>query len=314
MYFKINFSKNTIFFSLLLIISIILFPLKSYENNIGSPYIQRIVLNNYGFSNNNFSIIQDTKGIIYIGNTNGILQYDGSFWNITKVKGVPNITLHNDGKIYVGAYNQFGFIDSKFNNTQFISLIDSSDIQNSQFGQVTKMLSYGNSIYFCTNNKLFHWNGKVLSQIEVNNKGVDIFKVNDKIHLIKSGIGIFKLIENKFVILPNSSFFNDKEITGVLPYNEQLLIKTSKDKGFYVFDNYSVEHFKTKADNFISKNIFSHACELNDGNYAIGTELGGIIVINKKGEIITKIDETSGLLSLSVNYLYADNSDNLWVL
>ena len=77
--FKINFGKNTFFFFILVLFFIILFPLKSYESNIGSPYIQKIVLNNYGFDNNNYSIIQDNKGIIYIANTNGIIQYDGKF-------------------------------------------------------------------------------------------------------------------------------------------------------------------------------------------------------------------------------------------
>ncbi len=93
MYFKIIFSKNTIFFSFLLIMFLILFPLKSYENNIGNPYIQRIVLNNYGFNNNNYSIIQDLKGVTYFGNSNGVIQYDGNFWEIIKISGIPYMDI-----------------------------------------------------------------------------------------------------------------------------------------------------------------------------------------------------------------------------
>jgi hypothetical protein len=107
MYFRIIFCKNTVFFSFILFIFIILSPIKSYENNLGSPYIQGIVLQNYGFNNNNFSIIQDLNGISYIANTNGIVQYDGHFWEIIKVPGRPCIDIDNKDVIYVGAYNDF---------------------------------------------------------------------------------------------------------------------------------------------------------------------------------------------------------------
>jgi len=149
MYFKINFSKNTKKNSLLLVIFIILFPLKSYENNIGSPYIQRIILNNYGFSNNNFSIIQDFNGITYIGNTNGIIQYDGNFWEIIKVPGIPYMDVDNNGIIYVGTFNDFGFISN--NNSgkpEFFSLIDSSKSELPPLNQIEQVFSHKNHIFF----------------------------------------------------------------------------------------------------------------------------------------------------------------------
>ena len=129
MYFKINFGKNTIFFSLFIVLFIIFCPLRSSENNIGSPYIQSIVLNNYGFNNNNFSVIQDLNDIIYIGNTNGIIQYDGSNWEIIKVPGIPYMDIDDQGIIYVGGNNDFGYISNLDTpKPVFVSLIDLSEL------------------------------------------------------------------------------------------------------------------------------------------------------------------------------------------
>lgn len=315
MYFKIIFGKNTIFFSLVLIIFIILFPLKSYENNIGSPYIQRIVLNNYGFRNNNFSIIQDFNGITYLGNTNGIIQYDGSFWEIIKVPGIPYMDIDNKGVIYVGAYNDFGFISiNSDRKPQYYSLRDSANTKFPFLGQIKQVFSNQNQVYFCTGKILFKWTGANIEFVDSSNLELELFKINNQIFLEKKEQGIFKLINNKFQLLPGSLFFAHKDIVDILPYNEQFLIKTAKDKGFFLSDNYTVEAFTTEADLFLEENIYIKGCELSNGYYAIGTALSGIIVLNKNGDIISVIDENSGLFNLSVNDLFVDHMNNLWAL
>ncbi|HAF30568.1 MAG TPA: hypothetical protein DCG75_16115 [Bacteroidales bacterium] len=315
MYFKINFSKNTVFFSFVLVIFIILFPLKSYENNTGNPYIQRIVLSNYGFSNNNYSIIQDLKGLTYFGNSNGIIQYDGSFWEILKVPGIPYMDIGEDGVIYVGAYNDFGFISNpKGKKPFFSSLLDSIKNKKLSPGQIRQVFSNQGQVYFCNGNFLYKWNGQSIEIKDSSNLELELFKIHDQLFLEKGGEGIFQLINDEFQLLPGSLFFADKNIIDILPFNQQFLVKTERERGFYLSDSYTVEPFETKADRFLEENIYRKGCELSDGSYAIGSALSGIVIINKHGEIISVIDENSGLFNLSINTLFADPYNNLWAL
>ncbi|NOQ27099.1 MAG: HD domain-containing protein [Bacteroidales bacterium] len=314
MYFKIVFCKNTIFFSLLLVIFLILLPLKSYEKNIGNPYIQRIVLQNYGFSNNNFSLIQDFNGINYIANTNGILQYDGHSWEIIKVSGTPCIDIDKKGVIYVGAYNDFGFIKNKPNGSLFFSLSDSLKKDFSSLGQIKQISTNQDQIYFCNDKMLFKWTGTEIELIDSSAYGLSLFKTKDQTFLVKNDVGIFKLTDDEFLFLPGSNLFANKKVIDIVLYNEQVLIKTLKDRGFFLFNGFSFDQFNTKADIFLENSIYSKACELSNGNYAIGTLLSGIIIINKKGEIVSLLDENSGLFNLSINSLFADKNNNLWAL
>ncbi len=311
--FKINIGKNNIFFPVLIFILTILIPLRSYENNTGSPYIQKIILNNYGFNNNNFSLIQDHHGISYICNTNGIIQYDGRFWEILKVPGIPSIDIDNKGVIYVGAYNHFGFIDNTADGKAYFNSLTEQN-KETNIHQIETVCTYKDQVFFCNKNTLYRYANQKIERVDSCEQGISLFKINNQIIVVKNGIGIQKLIDHKFQILPGSVFFKDKMIVDILPFNEQLLIKTSKNSGFFIFDNYTVEVFKTEADEFISHNIYSSCCELNNGHYAIGTALQGIVVIDKLGKIISKIDENSGLFSLSVNNLFPDENNNLWAL
>jgi len=314
MYFKIKFIKNTTFFSLFILICVTVFPTPAFSGNVGSPYIQQVVLNNYGFQNDNHKIIKDRNGLIYIANTNGLLQYDGSFWEMVKVPGIPYMDIDSNGIIYVGGNNDFGKIASdKSGKPVFISLKDSSEKDLGNFGQIKQVYTQDNIVYFCNKNLLFKWDGDHIEVLDTGKAELQLFKVRGHIILEKSGQEILKLINDDFRSLPGSSAFAEKDITDILPYREQLLIKTA-DSGFFLFDSYTTERFITEADAFLEQNIYTQGCELTNGNYAVGTELSGIIVIDKEGNITSHIDEVSGLFNLSVNYVYSDEQNNLWAL
>ena len=122
------------------------------------------------------------------------------------------------------------------------------------------------------------------------------------------------MAEKELLILPISGCFKNKNILDIIPYDGQFLIKTKKDAGFYLFNNYTISEFKTDADKFIEQNVYTSAVEINNYTYAIGTEMGGIILINKKGKHICTINESCGLFSLNINQLYLDKNNTLWAL
>ena len=314
MYFKINFGKNTIFFSLLLTLFSVLIPLKSFQQNIGSPYIERIGFKNYGFKNNNFSIIQDSNNILYIGNSNGIVQYDGTNWEIISIPGTPYMDIDYQGTIYVGGNNQFGYINNqKTGKFEFTSLIDSIEDVYMPINQIEQVFCSDQVTFFCNGTAVFKYNGNSVQKI-IEGKRLQLFKANHTIYLENQDKGVHKLINQSFQLIPGSSFFKNKNILDILPYNEQLLIKTEKEIGFYVFDNFTINHLTTQADEFLEASIYTTGCALSNGTYAFGTVLNGIVILDKEGQLISLIDEKSGLFNSSVNKLFADQEDNLWAL
>lgn len=54
-----------------------------YSNN---PYIININKNRYGAANKNWSIGQDERGVVYFGNDNGLLEFDGFNWKINTIR------------------------------------------------------------------------------------------------------------------------------------------------------------------------------------------------------------------------------------
>ncbi len=52
----------------------------------GKPFIHNYTVADYAASTQNWAIVQDKRGVMYIGNNDGILEYDGSEWRLIRVK------------------------------------------------------------------------------------------------------------------------------------------------------------------------------------------------------------------------------------
>ena len=308
-----NFSKNTHFFPILITFFILIDSHPGLTQEKGAPYTQKILLENYGFKNNNSAIIQDQYGILYLSNTNGILQYDGSFWEIIKLPESSCLTLHSDQKIYVGTYNDFGYLwPGKLNKLEFKSLIDSSEFADQNIGLIENIVSFEENIFFTTEKKLYRWDGEKIHFVDSSSHKINLYQAGDQLFLKKKDEGLQEYIHPSFQNIPFGDLFNDKKIFTILPYNQQLLAKTNT--GFYVFDHFSVTPLKTKVHSLIDENLFSAACILPNGNYAFGTKLNGIFIMDKAGKLVKHINELGGLFSISINNLYVDQSQNLWAL
>jgi len=61
----------------------------------------------------NWAVIEDKRGILYFGNTIGVLEFDGHNWRLIclpKNAIVRSLAIDKKGKIYVGSRGEFGYL------------------------------------------------------------------------------------------------------------------------------------------------------------------------------------------------------------
>ena len=76
--------KKCVQLSLSLILFVLFQPLLSEINGI--PFIRNYGPKEYKANSQNWTIVQDNRGIMYFGNSAGILEYDGVNWRLIKTK------------------------------------------------------------------------------------------------------------------------------------------------------------------------------------------------------------------------------------
>src|SRR3990167_684239 len=149
-----NLSKTYIINFLFLII---LFPFISFcqvsnkvYNRIGQPFIKYYSPKEYKASYQNWCVIQDNRGIMYFGNSNGILEYDGTSWRLIKTPNnsiVRSLCMDENGRIYVAASSDFGYLaPDSTGQLKFVSMLKFLDSKFREFGDVWDVVAASHGI------------------------------------------------------------------------------------------------------------------------------------------------------------------------
>src|SRR6185437_2016987 len=95
--------------------------------NIGVPYVQNYTKAQYQSGNQNWSVTRDEHGIMYFGNSEGLLTFDGKYWQSYAMPNgliVRSVAADGKGKIYSGGFGEFGYWNTNKNGPlKFHSLI-----------------------------------------------------------------------------------------------------------------------------------------------------------------------------------------------
>src|SRR5258707_1279654 len=106
-----------------------------YENL--KPYLKNYDPEDYEAHNQNWAVVQDNRGIMYMGNNNFVLEFDGTRW---KQIPLPNflharsLTKDRLGRIWVGGYNEIGYLKPDSTGLmKYQSIIDRLDPNDREF-------------------------------------------------------------------------------------------------------------------------------------------------------------------------------------
>lgn len=302
----------TLFF--IFFLKIALFNSHAQSSESGTPFFINISPKEYGFENQNYSITQDNRGFIYIGNMNGVIEYDGCSWNLVKLYGTPKLDVDKRGKVFVGGYNDFGYLSSdRKGKLVFVSVVDKLDSRYKHFGQVEKVCTSGNLVFFCTSRYIIKLEKENVSIIDSSKSAISLFKVNDNLYLHKIEQGIFSVENGKIKDLPQGDFFKNKIIIDILNFESKLLIKVEGDKNFWIYSGYSLTPLITPVDDFLKKNVYVKGRNLPNDCFAFGTKRMGVIIVDGNFRMVTSFSKKQGLNDDEVTDIFLDRSNHLWV-
>ncbi len=286
------------------------------KQEAGFPFIQNYDPEDYNAHAQNWGVVQDSMGIMYFANGDGVLLYDGVRWEKIALPGrghAKSIAIDKNNLIYVGASGEFGYLEpNNIGKLKYVSLSSLLEAKDQNFTTVWEIHTTGHGVYFRSNQAIFRWKDGTFKVWHAENSNFrNSFWLRDTLFMNVQGTGLHYLDNDLFNLIPNGNFFSDKRISALLPYEEkELLIGTWDD--FYLYENETISPFKTEVDDFLRKNKLYSGIQLNNGNYALATSNGGIAVIDNKGSQTLLLDKEGTLITLSAHAIFQDKSGLLW--
>ncbi|MCX6613606.1 MAG: hypothetical protein NTW74_22505 [Acidobacteria bacterium] len=270
----------------------------------------------YLASPQNWAALEDARGVMYFGNTDGLLEFDGVTWRripLPNAKAVRSLALTDKGVVYVGGQNEAGYLTQDVSGaTRYVSILDKIDPKERKFGDVWSIVSTPAGVYFSTTERLILYNP---------NNGVRIWKakgrlrraflIENVLHVQVSGVGLHRLDGEELKLAPGGEIFLKLDPRGAFQTNQGITIASSKE-----FFLKTAKGFEAQALPVAQKaqevSIYSVA-QIAPNLIAFGSTRGGLILADSSGKELRQYSSNSGLPSDYISGITVDRQGGVWL-
>jgi serine phosphatase RsbU (regulator of sigma subunit)/ligand-binding sensor domain-containing protein len=312
--------------TLLLLMCFIFLPSKSFcQTNTfesGLPNIVNYSVKDFKANDQNWCIVQDSLGLMYIGNNVGLLVFDGIEFDFIPFQA-PIYSLGKDekGNIYYGSDGDFGII--KLNENGKIILISYAKIipkNFNSFAEVWSIKCINNQVLFSTKEHIFAFQNNTIKVINPS-KGSGIHKSFElkNNHLVREFEGGFSyLADGKLNFIKGSEIFEETMVDFVQEIDGKILVGTRRN-GFYEMEwnpknpsHCKLTPIKFPVSSFFAEAELYHGILLSNKNLCFATKNEGIFISDQNGNLIEHYTKEKGFLDNRVWFVLEDKNRNLW--
>ena len=287
------------------------------QNPIGIPDILNYSKNEYNAGMQNWEMVQGDNGIMYFANTEGLLSFDGSTWNLFHLPEkayIRSIALGNDGKIYAGGQNEFGFFTADGQGRLYFTSLRSQIAENlPYFSDVWDIVANGNDIFFRSKSEIFYYDGSRVTTYPAQKEwrfagrdGNSVIAQDQQNGLMRYNHGAWK------EMTADDDLPKGYLVTAAVSFGKDSTLVTTLNSGLYILHNEKLERLPLSEHSALYNKLILNAARVNPGQVAVGTNQG-CFIINNEGEVVQVLSKNEGLQNNTVLSLFLDKSSNLWL-
>lgn len=316
---------------ILLTLSILIPGIASLAQERGNPYMTIYKSTQIGGHPQNWAFQEDDRGVMYIGNGYGVLEFDGSRWRLIRN---PNSSFaksfgkDSTGRIYVGASAELGYLAPDVKGAmRYVSLLGYMNPEDRAFTYVWETVTTPMGIFFRTLERLFRYNwippangndGSWQVKVWKTSSSESVFRystcINGTLYVHEQPGGLLKMVGDSLVPVPDGQRLSNMRLRFMVsfPGRKGTFLLGTQNNGLYVWDGTSIQPFLTDAGSYFDRGIYD--CKaLPDGTLAIGSILDGLLIINQQGKLVRQLSVESGLPSNSIKSIFIDRQSNIWL-
>jgi len=265
----------------------------------------------------NHRVAQSEKGLIYIGNYEGVLEYDGHSWTILKDSGqVFDLDIDREGRIWTSGFRRFGWFergeDNQWVYTDLYREIEKFGSAESEFRNV---IVDGRVVYVAAHNALFAYDPeKGVRKVLEGHFIRTLHQMGPLVYAVGADSKFHTIAADGLVPVEGSDFFwgeNEVVISGELADDRLAFVTTGK--GLWVYDGKQFVHYPDFAKLFPEGCRATDIAEASDGRIVISTAAHGLWICEPDGSSASVINTGSGLPSNAISSVFEDKDGAFWI-
>ena len=266
----------------------------------------------------NWAIDQGENGEIYIGNSRGVLCFDGYNWSLTPLPGnaIARSLLVDGNRLYVGSYENFGyFTRDAFGRLHFTSLWNLVRHYTPHHDEIWNIIkTRDGKILFQSFTSWFEYDGHTVKvHYSSHRLPLYFFNVFGKIYSQLINGPFCEVVNGRYVPVLSRTVFHGDNVVAALPLHRGRMLLCTEFNGLFTYNGHHISSFRTEIDSKLKMAQVNRAIMIpHDSTFVIGTIIGGIYGLDSKGNLKWHYDTHSLLRDNSVLRLFCDRDHNVW--
>ncbi|MGY6562611.1 MAG: triple tyrosine motif-containing protein [Luteibaculaceae bacterium] len=287
------------------------------ETNLGQPSIKNFNRSNYNAGTQNWQIVQDSLGLIYVGNNKGLLLYDGVDWDLIQLPNatiVRSVGIDKSGKIFLGGQNELGFLYKEKNGAlQYKSLLEKIPEAFRSFDDVWRIFFTKESTVFCTEKSLFIFEENEFSIISPT-KGIfeNFFEIDGRILIQNQSEGLLELKNKDLVKTSNHELFKNERIIGFFSIAQKDYFIGQRSGIFNLQDTTVLKPLSVK-EPWLKEDPYTVISSKSGNRVILGTAKNGLYILDSTLSSISHFNNETGLRNNTVLSVFEDKKGNFWL-
>ena len=299
-------------------------------SKLGAYPAQHFDARDYGAHNQNFSILADDRGFIFVGNAMGVVVFDGATFRVHSSPGrmtIRQLDKDSDGRIFYSGRRELGYLSSdSVGQLVFKSVVGLFPAEAKDYQEIRWVAISSKGVYASAGNYLFFLerdakNGTAFPYTKVHfwqpqGRFDYIEVINDQLYVEDIGFGVMRLEGGTLTPVPTEGGVMVEPFSAMVPIKgtSDALI-TTLDGEVYRFNGQQISRFplSNEAKRFLKDTPIWAGIQLPNGNIVLSVKRKGLLVLNTSGELIRVLDKSSGLVDLEINEIHLDQQGAMWL-
>ena len=287
------------------------------QHRVAIPQIVNYNNSQYKGGLQNWDIAQDAQGVMYFGNNEGLLTFNGRYWNIFPLPNstvVRSVAVDKNDRIYVGGQDELGYFEADSTGTlSYHSIVGLIPEAERKFADVWDIVTRNDEVFFRTNTKILHYKD---GRIVVDNAPEEwqfLGMAEGAVYAQAQHRGIMRYDGGFWKPLTNHPDLDGNIVTSIMPYSQDTLLVTTLKNGLYYLTHNTLIPKKTTIDSVFTENRIYCANPVNSNWFVFGTTSAGVIIMDRSNQLVQQYVYGEGLQKNNVRGVFIDRDQNLWL-
>lgn len=260
--------------------------------------------------------VRSHSGLMYFGNSEGLLRYNGVTWKLFPLPhrtSIQSMVIDRRGRIIIGSDNEIGIMTEAGETLRYTSLTHLIPESLRTFSQTWTADTLGEYSYLQSTQAVFVVENDTVHTIPAAKEFGLTYRYNGRLLVQERLNGLMELKGTRLLPFDSSSFFRTKSISYIFPAAQKKHFVFTKYDGIFLYDGRTVTPVRSPLNDLMMKHRPYRGTMLSTGENAIGVIGFGLIIFDSAGTIQSVINKENGLKASTVTSVYDDLHGNIWL-